>query len=136
MVMLSRRLLHLVLAVFSAATLAVTAPTLEQAGPPDPAFPFTDLCDNWWLERLSGSGEFVLWTLCPKGENRTGVVSVLQMDRSLVADSQRITPASPSCDETAFGGPRCRLFPFVFVFLLSVTFADSTIFFSRMDYGS
>ena len=64
--------------------------------PPDPAFPFTDLCTEWRLEYLVAGGELSLWTQCVGATSQSTVVSLLALDSSLVASKQGIKPAYPS----------------------------------------
>lgn len=64
--------------------------------PPDPAFPFTDLCTDWRLEYLVAGGELSLWTQCAGATSQSSVISLLALDSSLVASKHGIKPAYPS----------------------------------------
>jgi hypothetical protein len=68
----------------------------DHSAPPDPAFPFTDLCTEWRLEYLVSGGELSLWTQCAGAASQSTVVSLLALDSSLVASKQGIKPAYPS----------------------------------------
>ncbi|OAA56199.1 hypothetical protein SPI_07810 [Niveomyces insectorum RCEF 264] len=63
--------------------------------PPDPAFPFTDLCDAWHIEYLVSGSQLSLWTKCPMLPGPE-YISVMSLEASLVATDKKIKPAFPS----------------------------------------
>ncbi|KAL1889749.1 hypothetical protein Sste5346_008737 [Sporothrix stenoceras] len=68
----------------------------DHPAPPDPAFPFTDLCTEWRLEYLVNGGELSLWTQCAGATSQSTIISLLALDSSLIASKQGIKPAYPS----------------------------------------
>ncbi|KIH86462.1 hypothetical protein SPBR_08905 [Sporothrix brasiliensis 5110] len=81
---------------------------VDRPAPPDPAFPFTDLCPEWRLEYLVAGGELSLWTRCAGPSPQSSVVSLLALDSSLVASTQGIQPAHPSNAAPVSFSSTCR----------------------------